>query len=69
MVEAAGERWPDGWVKGEGFVRPNGGDPTAEAPVFPVIGEEYVRQIVDITPGQRKKYLSQFIADAAVAAE
>jgi hypothetical protein len=22
MVEAAGQRWPDGWVKGEGFVRP-----------------------------------------------
>lgn len=59
MVVAAGSRWPDGWVKGEGFVRPNGGDPTAEAPAFPAIGEEYIRQIVDITPGQRKKYLSQ----------
>ncbi|MGI8700622.1 MAG: hypothetical protein ACR2JU_05340 [Nocardioidaceae bacterium] len=22
MVDAAGQRWPDGWVKGEGFVRP-----------------------------------------------
>ncbi|MGY0390572.1 tyrosine-type recombinase/integrase [Nocardioides sp. WG-D5] len=59
MVEAAGERWPDGWVKGEGFVRPGGGDPLEEPPGFPVMGEEYVRQIVDITPGQRKKYLSQ----------
>lgn len=59
MVVAAGSYWPDGWVKGEGFVRPHGGDPTVEAPAFPVIGEEYVRQIVDITPGQRKKYLSQ----------
>lgn len=59
MVEAGGQRWPDGWVKGQGFVRPYGGDPTVEAPAFPVIGEEYVRQIVDITPGQRKKYLSQ----------
>ena len=54
MVEAAGERWPDGWVKGEGFLRPGGGDPLAEPATFPVIGEEYVRQIVDITPGQRK---------------
>lgn len=59
MVVSAGSSWPDGWVKGEGFVRPRGGDPTVEAPAFPVIGEEYVRQIVDITPGQRKKYLSQ----------
>ncbi|NYI77012.1 tyrosine-type recombinase/integrase [Nocardioides panzhihuensis] len=59
MVVAAGSHWPDGWVKGEGFVRPNGGDPTAEAPAFSTIGEEYIRQIVDITPGQRKKYLSQ----------
>lgn len=59
MVVAGGSYWPDGWVKGEGFVRPNGGDPTAEAPAFPTIGEEYIRQIVDITPGQRKKYLSQ----------
>lgn len=30
-----------------------------EPPAFPAIGEEYVRQIVDITPGQRKRYLSQ----------
>jgi len=59
MVVSAGQRWPDGWIRGEGFVRPNGGDPLAEAPTFQVIGEEYVRQIVDITPGQRKRYLSQ----------
>jgi hypothetical protein len=24
MVDAAGQRWPDGWVKGEGFVRASG---------------------------------------------
>lgn len=59
MVESAGEYWPDGWVKGEGFVRPRGVDPMVEPPAFPTIGEEYVRQIVDITPGQRKRYLSQ----------
>lgn len=59
MVELAGEYWPEGWVKGEGFVRPHGVDPRVEPPAFSVIGEEYVRQIVDITPGQRKRYLSQ----------
>ncbi|CUR54633.1 hypothetical protein NOCA2200023 [metagenome] len=57
MVEAAGQRWPDGWVRGEGFVRPAGADPLRPPPRFDEIGEEYVRQIVDISPGQRKRYL------------
>ena len=60
MVEAAGERWPDGWVKGEGFVRPpEVSDPLTPPPSFNEIGEEYVRQIVDLSPGQRKRYLGQ----------
>ena len=58
MVDAAGQRWPDGWVKGEGFVRPPGeADPLKAPPRFVDIGEEYVRQIVDLSPGQRKRYL------------
>ncbi|MGZ6849480.1 MAG: hypothetical protein ACXVEV_01325 [Nocardioidaceae bacterium] len=60
MVDAAGQRWPAGWVKGEGFVRPPGeADPLKPPPRFDVIGEEYVRQIVDLSPGQRKRYLGQ----------
>jgi len=60
MVDAAGQRWPDGWVKGEGFVRPVGEtDPLKPPPRFDEIGEEYVRQIVDLSPGQRKRYLGQ----------
>ena len=60
MVEAGGERWPDGWVKGEGFVRPpDVADPLIRPPRFDEIGEEYVRQIVDLSPGQRKRYLGQ----------
>lgn len=60
MVDAGGQRWPDGWVKGEGFVRgSNEGDPLRPAPCFDEIGEEYVRQIVDLSPGQRKRYLGQ----------
>ncbi|MEP9384226.1 hypothetical protein [Nocardioides sp. KR10-350] len=56
MVQAAGQRWPDGWVKGEGFVRAAGsGDPMRPPPTFDEIGEEYVRQIVDLSPGQRKR--------------
>ncbi|HEX5963795.1 MAG TPA: hypothetical protein VFY42_08715 [Gemmatimonadales bacterium] len=60
MVDAAGQRWPDGWVKGEGFVRPpDVADPMTPPPGFDKIGEEYVRQIVDLSPGQRKRYLGQ----------
>ncbi|HEX6246321.1 MAG TPA: hypothetical protein VFZ64_00500 [Nocardioidaceae bacterium] len=60
MVEAAGHQWPDGWVKGEGFVRPRStGDPMRPPPMLAEIGEEYVRQVVDLSPGQRKRYLAQ----------
>jgi integrase len=60
MVEAAGQRWPDGWVKGEGFVRPpDVADPMTPPPSFDKIGEGHVRQIVDLSPGQRKRYLGQ----------
>lgn len=58
MVDAAGQQWPDGWVRGEGFVRPAGvNDPLKAPPRFVDIGEQYVRQIVDLSPGQRKRYL------------
>ncbi len=59
MVDAAGQHWPHGWVRGEGFVRPPGTDPLTAPPPFDEIGEEYVRQIVDLSPGQRKRYLGQ----------
>jgi hypothetical protein len=68
MVEAGGERWPDGWVKGEGFVRPlDVADPLTRPPRFDEIGEEYVRQIVDLSPGQRKRYLGQLQVLACTA--
>lgn len=58
MVDAAGQRWPDGWVKGEGFVRATEDASPYEAPPrFVDLGAEYVRQIVDLSPGQRKRYL------------
>jgi len=35
MVEASGQRWPEGWVKGEGFVRPpEVADPLTPPPSF-----------------------------------
>jgi hypothetical protein len=34
MVEAAGENWPDGWVKGQGFLRPReDADPLTPPPM------------------------------------
>jgi integrase len=60
-VTAAGEHWPDGWVKGQGFVRDRA---AAEEPRIPSrtiddIGLEFVDQIVDCSPGQRSRYRSQ----------
>ncbi len=40
-------------------MRPPGTDPLTAPPRFDEIGEEYVRQIVDLSPGQRKRYLGQ----------
>ena len=67
MVDAAGQFWPDGWVKGEGFVRSieDRYSPPPSPPDFPTIAEEYVRQIVDLSPGQRGRYLSQIRVLAA----
>jgi integrase len=59
MVEAAGGQWPEGWVKGLGFVRPGSGEPSSPPPAFLPVAEEYIRQIVDISPGQRRRYLLQ----------
>jgi hypothetical protein len=60
MVEAAAHEWPHGWVKGMGFVRPReDADPMQPPPTVSAVGEEYVRQIVDLSPGQRKRYLDQ----------
>jgi integrase len=60
MVEAGGHKWPDGWVKGMGFVRSRqDADPMQPPPTVAAVGGEYIRQIVDLSPGQRKRYLDQ----------
>src|SRR5215207_10287498 len=42
------------------FVRPRqDADPMQPPPTVAAVGEEYVRQIVDLSPGQRKRYLDQ----------
>lgn len=56
MVDAAGQRWPDGWVKGAGLRPPAGTDPSKASPPFVDIGEEYVRQIVDLSLKTKANY-------------
>ena len=70
MVEAAGNNWPEGWVKGEGFVKVR--DDSAAQEIAPRllkdVGLDYVDQIVACSPGQRKRYKSQIrvLADIEV---
>lgn len=61
MVTAAGEEWPEGWVKGKGFVRERPADlgPALGSRSVEEVGSEYVNQLVDCSPGQRKRYQSQ----------
>ena len=54
MAAAAGEDRPDGWVKSHGFVRARvDADPMTAPPMVTELGETYVRQIVDYSPGQQ----------------
>lgn len=60
MVTAASEQWPQGWVKGAGFVREHAAaDPTMPPRSVEEVGLEYVGQIVDCSPGQRSRYRGQ----------
>lgn len=59
MVEAAGGHWPEGWIKSEGFVRAREADVYTPPPSFHQLGLEYVGQIVDLSPGQRRRYRDQ----------
>lgn len=57
-VEAAGNRWPEGWMKGRGFIR--SGSPeaveTVAQPSFEEVALADAAQRADITPGTRKRY-------------
>ena len=67
LVEAAGNRWPEGWVPGQGFVTvetpsDSGHEPT---PLL-AFGLRYVEQLI-IRPGQRARYRAQPKALAVLA--
>jgi integrase len=63
MVASAGEYWPEGWVKGRGFVRTPDAAGALGSFATPrsveEVGLEYVAQIVDCSPGQRARYNGQ----------
>src|SRR5664279_1386916 len=66
LVEAAGNRWPEGWVPGRGFVTEvtpdaSDGEPT---PLL-AFGLRYVEQLI-IRPGQRARYRAQLKALAVL---
>ena len=63
-VEANGNRWPDGWVRGYGYGSP---PEAATSTDFEAYGLAYVAQIVELTPGQRSRYRSQIKTLAALA--
>jgi hypothetical protein len=63
-VLAAGNRWPDGWVRGYGYRSP---PEPATSTDFESYGLAYVAQIVELTPGQRSRYRSQVKTLAALA--
>lgn len=56
-VERAGNRWPEGWVRGYGYGK--GSEEEATSTEMTVFGAKYVDQLVELTPGQRKRYHSQ----------
>ena len=63
LVDASGQHWPDGWVKGHGFLAP---PPEAEAPppehdLFE-FGSAYVRRLTSVGPATQTRYLQQIAA-------
>ncbi len=60
-VDDAGQRWPDGWIKGVGY-RSGDEDGAADpAPTFVDYGRTYVRDLTGITPATRHRYDRQVL--------
>jgi integrase len=58
-VEAAGHRWPDGWVKGAGYLRVTPDDGTAAAHDLIGFGAEFVASRTGVGPRTRSDYAGQ----------
>jgi integrase len=59
-VDATGQDWPEGWVKGVGYVS-TGPEPIIEVPFLPY-AQTYVRDLTGITPATRHRYDRQVAA-------
>src|SRR4051812_12053091 len=57
-VEAADHRWPDGWVKGRGYLVDAERTP-ARGVTFEAFGVEFVGELTDLGPDTRQRYLNQ----------
>jgi integrase len=59
LVDASGQRWPDGWMKGVGFgAVPADDEPVIEHP-FLEFGTAYVRRLTSAGPDTQTKYVQQ----------
>ncbi|MGH8891265.1 MAG: hypothetical protein ACRDV3_16075, partial [Acidothermaceae bacterium] len=59
LVDANGQRWPDGWVKGVGFgAAPEEPEPVREHPLLE-FATAYVRRLTSAGPDTQTKYVQQ----------
>jgi integrase len=62
LVDASGQRWPEGWMKGVGFATHEGdAEPPPEHPLLD-FGTSYVRRLTSAGPDTQTKYVQQLTA-------
>jgi integrase len=60
-IEAFEHDWPDGWVKGVGYLRPGAEAPTGVHPLLSY-GTAYISRLTNVGPDTRSDYLRQLRA-------
>lgn len=60
-VEAADHLWPDGWVKGHGYLLRDHNSPAAGV-TLQAFGTEFITELTAIGPDTRQRYLNQIAA-------
>lgn len=59
QVEACGHQWPDGWVKGVGYVTVPAEEPAVAEQCLATFATDYVRRLTSTGPDTQTKYLRQ----------
>jgi integrase len=59
LVDASGNRWPDGWTKGVGFLTLQEEPPPAQEHALLEFGLDYVRRLTDAAPDTQTRYVRQ----------